>query len=258
MSLPFRRPSVPDPGPNPANRYGAPENFDDRTIEMLVQEVTAEVDVPTLYEPQREMMKPDPVTTVNSMPLRYEDTAIPLQPDPLYAERFNAAVSQNAQQPVAARSPLPRNSLPQPPSGITTQPQTTMASNPTISSEDAGRIAEFERRFAGTEFVDETVSELLMNPHPARALVPTAPVRSDSAPLVADEQGFRSQTTPFAVPHPQNYSTLPASAARLTDNVTPDRGGRPADQSILQTLPAGDLSVEPDAARQRHWIRQPD
>ncbi|PNY36768.1 hypothetical protein C2E31_11190, partial [Rhodopirellula baltica] len=93
MALPFRRTDSPDPGPTPPNRYGSPSTLDDRAIELLVQEVTAEVDVPTLYEPQHEMMQADPAVAINSLPLRYEETAVPLDPDPYYQERFSAASS---------------------------------------------------------------------------------------------------------------------------------------------------------------------
>ncbi|OYP35156.1 hypothetical protein [Rhodopirellula sp. MGV] len=263
MALPFRRTDSPDPGPTPPNRYGSPSTLDDRAIELLVQEVTAEVDVPTLYEPQHEMMQADPAVAINSLPLRYEETAVPLDPDPYYQERFSAASSA-----VPENSGSAFRSIPSQLAGTMTSPGgPSFSVDPPanqLSEAEAAKIAEFERRFAGTQFVDPNVSELAMNPNPAQAVIAEPGRRTQSAPFVAEENRRPSTARPMSLP---TYSALPASAARLTDTVpsaasqqpgSKRSAARPAGQSVLQSLPAGDLSADPEAARTKHWIRQPN
>ncbi|WP_149499847.1 hypothetical protein [Roseiconus lacunae] len=257
MALPFRRSGTPDPSPTPPPRYGAPaEALDDRQIEMLVREVTADVDVPTLYEPQREMVRRDPAVTANTLPLTYADTAIPLDPDPVYQQRFSAVASSTVSPSMSTFA---------------------QASSPQVTTGDdakATKIADFERRFAGKAFVDDSVAELMINPQPAQAIPPSQRRPSSAAPLVADQQPVPSAAAPLVVSprslemtpsapdqpgsRPQPYATLPASAARLTDTVRSGSTVRPSDQSILQSLPAGDSSIDPNANRPRHWIEQPE
>lgn len=137
MALPFRRPAVPDPpavdSPHNQSRSAL---FDDESLELLVQEVTADVKVPVVYHPHTDYTPASPPMQTRRLPLSYEDLAVPVDRDPIYESRFNATAS------VASNAP-PGN--------------------------QSRRIVELERKFAKTTFTDEAIASL-----PTGDMVPRA------------------------------------------------------------------------------------
>ena len=101
LSLPFRRPSLPEPASaDVTSEGGAGDLFDDETLALLVQEVTEDAQIPMRFEPQTDYSPPEPAPSERLLPLTYEDLAVPVGRDPYYEERFNASaevVAQNDQ-----------------------------------------------------------------------------------------------------------------------------------------------------------------
>ncbi|MEM0927419.1 MAG: hypothetical protein AAGJ83_15340 [Planctomycetota bacterium] len=237
FSLPFRRPlPVETPAEQPS---GKPKGLDEASIEMLVREVTRDVEVPVFFDPSATQdvipfAKPNLET---QLPLTYEDAAIPLAEDPVYERRFNATVS----------APLP------------TEPRVRA----TRSSEE---LAALERRFdakpvskplidpARRNLGQETLGSLPPKPVVGRAqprnLVDMGPATRPSSERITTEFGSSFQRQAIET------SARREGAARDANRSFGD--GR-STSSVLSDLPAPDLSTKPDdASRVKHWIRQPD
>jgi hypothetical protein len=101
LSLPFRRPTLPDPSSvNEGGDANVTEFFDDESLALLVQEVTDDAQVPLAFQPQTDFSPPQPPPSQRLVPLTYEDLAVPVGRDLYYEDRFNASanvVAQNAQ-----------------------------------------------------------------------------------------------------------------------------------------------------------------
>jgi hypothetical protein len=109
--------------------------MDDHSLEMLVREVTQDVQVPTVYHPHTDYAPPASSLPSRTTPLTYEDLAVPVDRDPIYEKNFNASadvVEHNAAQ--------------------------------------ARRIAGLERAFAEAEFADQSIARLNSGPPPANAI----------------------------------------------------------------------------------------
>jgi len=250
LALPFRR--EPAVGPDHGHRV-ADQAIDETSLEMLVREVTQDVQAPVVFQPQTDYVNREPASRPER-PLTYEDLAVPLDDDPLYAERFNAAVG------VANRS---------------------------AASQKTRRIADLERAFATARFenssppsqqgssqrdpaqattepIDQSVGSAieppanrLLRPRPQATLTRT---RDRSGPSMTGKQSINAESERWAQETHRTESVVEPSRG---PDVVPsmDRRAPTADpqHSVLETLPADQLPVNPaDGGRERHWIRQPD
>jgi hypothetical protein len=99
LALPFRRAVDPQSlAPDSASNRPSGEAFDDHSLQMLVQEVTEEVEVPVVYQPETDYRPAPSLSEGIRAPLTYDDLAVPLDPDPLYQDRFNASQSVVAER----------------------------------------------------------------------------------------------------------------------------------------------------------------
>lgn len=141
LSLPFRRPDVPDPA---SIRDGVDQKkvdvLDDHSLEMLVREVTQDVQVPSVYHPHTDYAPAASSLQTRTQPLTYEDLAVPVDRDPIHEKNFNASADVVAHNAAQAR-----------------------------------RIAGLERAFAEAEFVDQSIAHLNSGPPPANAIPGLAP-----------------------------------------------------------------------------------
>lgn len=111
LALPFRRPVGDAPAPSeslsPSTRQ---QLLDDRSLQLLVEEVTRDVEIPAAYDPQTDYAPPRPGGQPMPLPLTYEDTAVPVLEDPLYRQRFNATVAIASPHTEPASPPQSANS----------------------------------------------------------------------------------------------------------------------------------------------------
>lgn len=220
LSLPFRRPALPDP--TPANgRLDRNQSvlLDDQSIEMLVREVTQDVEVPTVYHPHTDFAPATNPSGERVLPLSYEDLAIPVDRDPFYESRFNATSA------VASRG---------------------------AEADSSQRIAELERKFDSTRFADQTIAELRSQSVAAK-VIPTEGKRWQYRDPVADASGARPQEN-----RPSMGAQFASSdASILSGNSTDGKG--PGETSVLSPLPPPDDRGDADhQERTKQWIRQPD
>ncbi|QDV43196.1 hypothetical protein Enr13x_30510 [Stieleria neptunia] len=223
FSLPFRKPTLPDAS---AVDEGADQRtsdrFDDASIEMLVREVTEDVQVPVVYDPRTDYSPPATSTPPRQLPLTYQDLAVPVDRDPFYETHFNA---------------------------------TTAVASQSTSPDEAQRLAELERVFAATQYVDQSIAGLHNDSPPPAAIAPAGKqwvyqnAISEPPSLAAT-----AAPSPVAAPHPPG-AQLASSPALGQPARTPHSG----DFSVLSQLPPPDDQAGTGGAeRPRHWIRQPD
>lgn len=143
LALPFRRHPSPDASSiNDANQQNVVDSYDDESLAMLVREVTKDVEVPLVFEPQTDYLPAEPTPAQQYLPLTYDDLAVPVQRDPYYEDRFNAsaAVVENV--------------------------------------ENAKRIAQLEQMFAQTEFANADLAARVNGSSPTNA-IPADPSLGD-------------------------------------------------------------------------------
>ncbi|MEM6468916.1 MAG: hypothetical protein AAF802_05055 [Planctomycetota bacterium] len=225
FSLPFRRPvSVDELHQEPVRQR---RGMDRDSIEMLVREVTEGVEVPIFFDPgpsQEALPFASRPQTENTLPLTYEASAVPLPPDPIYRDRFDATV--------AAQAPTPR----------------------TNSERSEAVMAELEQRFSEKPLALGFHS---VREHHRGASVPVAiPARTSSPNPPTFGKSFREAEQPRTLAVPAGTATK----ARLLDSAASANGDTTqASRSVLSALPAPRIDADPDAdGRTRHWIRQPD
>ncbi|KAA5539722.1 hypothetical protein FYK55_23270 [Roseiconus nitratireducens] len=273
LSLPFRRDIQPDDGPD---SQAASDGLDERSIEMLVQEITKDVQTPVVYHRQADAEPSDPFSTIRS-PLTYEDLAVPLEDDPYYAQRFNAAADvaqrqreQQKSQRIAelerafaatrfqdarfapAGRPMAESTFSVATSGSQqtgshAPPDAFPSSTPDSGASDGQT---FGSMFGATVANDQQPP----GPEGAQPAPSSDPPRTPRATLART----RSESVPSGSAFPSQPETGgPGLPARPEASRT---GGEPTrERSILDPLPAADLSVDATAGeRPRQWIVQPD
>lgn len=228
LALPFRRPSVPDPIGVDSNRQRSQSDLmDDASLEMLVREVTQDVNVPVLYDPHTDYTPKRSVSEARHLPLTYEDLAVPVDRDPVYEAKFNASAE------VASRSE---------------------------NQEQTRRIAELEKTFAKKQFVDQSLAGLAngMAPPPAIARGPQRPP-STSQPMISP--GDAAPLTGARLASSDRGANRSATQERDGNTRSPSAeiGRSGMQHSVLSQLPPPEPSSDSSAAqRPRQWIRQPD
>lgn len=157
IALPFRK------SPSPSqDAPGADEPL--ANLDLMVLEVTENVQTPTLFEAQPEPRAPHSAETQTPQPLTYQDLAVPLEADPLFESKFNATsevVSQTRQREsdrlaqlerVFAEKQFDTRANPPQHGGATAVPQATLT-----SASSPGAIREEEETVHSTS---ESVSVL--------------------------------------------------------------------------------------------------
>lgn len=223
FSLPFRKPTLPDASAiDDVAKQTKSDPFDDASIEMLVREVTEDVQVPVVYDPRTDYSPPARSTQPRQLPLTYQDLAVPVDRDPFYENRFNA---------------------------------TAAVADQSTSPEETQRLAELERVFAETRYVDQSIAGLHTDSVPPAAISPDGKQwvyqnAIGELPSLADAAAPKS----VASANPPG-AQLASSAA----HGQPPRTTQSGDFSVLSQLPPPDDQAGSGAAeRPRHWIRQPD
>lgn len=227
---------------------------------MLVQEVTRDVKIPTVYHPHTDYSPQQQGSSSRSLPLTYEDLAVPVDRDPFYEQRFNASAA------VAARN---------------------------AGGERSDRIAELERRFAEAPPADPTIAGLYSSTQhrsgqhhsggPARAIPqaafpgdqkrwifrdPTQQPSADPSGLAASPSRGDEQPASVGLAGAQfasSDSSTRSSGQRGdilgsgVSGATATRASAGGERSVLSELPPPNDSAGADGAdRPKHWIRQPD
>lgn len=222
LALPFRRPvgDLPDPTDG-EQANGRHQILDDQSLQLLVEEVTRDVEIPTAFDPQTDYSQPKPATPVVSLPLTYEDIAVPVQGDPLYEQRFNATAE------VASRN-LDR---------VTTQ-DSVAATSPTSDPRAS--------RFTSKPAVDPSIANLLGRPVKAR-------------PISASAGGGRGYPQQIPSLPPPDVRTPIANGGISDFPTAKPASANPSERSVLSPLPPpDDAESSVESPREHHWIRQPD
>ncbi|MCA9140636.1 MAG: hypothetical protein KDB00_27880 [Planctomycetales bacterium] len=229
LALPFRRPVVPDPSPvDGRNGHSQSTYLDDQSLDLLVQEVTADVKVPVVFHPHTDYVPAANVTANRQLPLSYEDLAVPVDRDPIYENRFNATAS---------------------------------AASKSGNAEQSRRIAQLEQVFANTKFVDESISALQTGSETTKAIPGDGKqwIFQDGGDVGGNEvSGSIAAGSPSQHQSPLRHDASRRAGTQLASSESLLKFST-ADNSILKQLPApNDASDSTDSPRQRQWIRQPD
>lgn len=99
FALPFRRGADGEQAVDQSSDPGladAGSAMDLNALDLLVQEVADGASIPTVYHPHTDYSPPTPPRTTTTVPLTYEDVAVPVAEDPFYKDRFNATVVAQA------------------------------------------------------------------------------------------------------------------------------------------------------------------
>ncbi|PAY18760.1 hypothetical protein CKO51_14400 [Rhodopirellula sp. SM50] len=223
FSLPFRKPTPPDASAiDDGTKQTKSDPFDDASIELLVREVTEDVQVPVVYDPRTDYSPPAQSNQPRQLPLTYQDLAVPVDRDPFYENRFNA---------------------------------TAAVADQTTSPEEAQRLAELERVFAETRYADQSVAGLHTDSVPPAAISPDGKqwVYQNA---IGEPPSLADAAAPKSVAPPNPPGAQLASSAAVAQ---PARSTQSGDFSVLSQLPPPDDQAGSGAAeRPRHWIRQPD
>ncbi|WP_372896904.1 hypothetical protein [Stieleria sp.] len=227
FSLPFRKPTLPDASAiEDGTKQSKSDPFDDASIEMLVREVTEDVQVPVVYDPRTDYSPPVQSTPPRQLPLTYQDLAVPVDRDPFYENRFNATAA------VADRATSP---------------------------DEAQRLAELERVFAQTQYVDQSIAGLHTDSVPPAAISPGGKqwVYQNA---IGEPPSLADAAAPNSVASPSHPANPPGAQLASSAAVGPPaRSSQSGDFSVLSQLPPPDDQAGSGAAeRPRHWIRQPD
>ncbi|WP_182864967.1 hypothetical protein [Stieleria mannarensis] len=232
FSLPFRKSKLPDPSTAQDGLNQTKSNsFDDASIEMLVREVTEDVQVPVVYDPQTDYCPPAPSQHKRQLPLTYQDLAVPVDRDPFYESHFNATAS-------------------------------VASGNHDLANHDADqtqRLAELERLFAETQYVDQSIAAV----HSFAGQPDQNP-----PPVIAPDgkqwtfQNAIGEPPSLATPWPNHAAPQASVGAHLasSDSVAKSAAAvKTRDVSVLSPLPPPDDRADGvDVDRPRHWIQQPD
>ncbi|QEF99585.1 hypothetical protein Mal15_36510 [Stieleria maiorica] len=227
FSLPFRKSKLPDPSTVQEGLKGTrPTSFDDASIEMLVREVTEEVHVPVVYDPQTDYCPPAQPQQTRQLPLTYQDLAVPVDRDPFYESHFNATAD------VAAGN---------------------------HDADESQRLAELERLFAETKYVDQSIAAA--HHHAGQ------PDQSPPPVIAPDGKQWTFQNAIGEPPSLATRSSNPAGPPSIVGAqlASSDSIGKPVGESqsreasVLSPLPPPDDRADGiDVDRPRHWIQQPD
>ncbi|MEO1618488.1 MAG: hypothetical protein AAFV88_21730 [Planctomycetota bacterium] len=220
FSLPFRRPVQIDTAdePEPATSRG----LDNASIEMLVREVTQDVEAPLFFDPgasQQAIPFAAQPPADSNLPLTYEETAVPVPADPIYEKRFNATM------PIAAaRGNLPAHSDTALQNLARRFEEKPIAANPPFHPDFAGNMP--------------------------LSMGTTRPVTSSQAEFTRPANTTVSNRSGFVENPPSSVAFDAAASQKPTSR----------EQSVLSHLPAPSFSsdTEGEDSRERHWIRQPD
>ncbi len=219
LALPFRRPpgDVTDPA-HSAAASGREQILDDQSLQLLVEEVTRDVEIPAAYDPQPDYDHSRPSGKTISLPLTYEDTAVPVLDDPLYQQRFNATVA------IAARD----------------------LQSPAVAADSDAENDGRARRFNSKPAVAPNVAEMLGGPLRVR------PISTSGPPTQAFSQSIPALPSPAAEQTPRAATT---SQPAVNDHDAESSAGQSV---LSPLPPPDESNSSTQQPRERHWIRQPD
>lgn len=217
LALPFRRTEIPDTSVI-NDEIGAVKSdpFDDESIRMLVREVTQDVEVPVVYDAHTDYLPPETTQPTRQLPLTYEDLAVPVDRDPFYENRFNAMV------------------------GI---------AKPHTEIDQSRRLAELERVFEQTEYVDQSIAGFAPGSIPPREI-----------PVAGKQWVYQSPISEQPSPDATATTTPPGAHLASSESAAKSTSSpRRSDNSVLAKLPPpDDHETSSEQTRQRLWIKQPD
>lgn len=259
FALPFRKPSSESIGESGGDsnehRSNSSRPMDLNEIDLLVREVTDGVEIPVLFQAMTDHSAKPPAKQINTVPLKYEDVAVPVGADPFYAERFNATAKVTGRQ---ARDATVRSMA----KNTKAMAKNTKATNireseATANSDASDRVEKLRMRFANKRSSDASGGQnagSLSTPAPLTAR--RRPLRLGTGRNGASPQKATAQLASSAA-EPGIEPPRAATADRLRNSNAAKEVSRNAgtDQSILSPLPVLEAT---DTNRSPQWIRQPD